>query len=117
MADGDLYAFGPFALAPRERRLTREGVAVPLTPKCFDLLVVLIENRGSLVTKTALMESLWPDRFVDVEPEPYAQAAGEKKVIRGNRWKSASRELIRGNPRLAQSTPRKSVLPAEPRHL
>jgi DNA-binding winged helix-turn-helix (wHTH) protein/TolB-like protein/Tfp pilus assembly protein PilF len=65
MADGDLYAFGPFVLDPRERRLMRGETPVPLTPKCFDLLVVLIENRGQLLTKNRLMETLWPDRIVE----------------------------------------------------
>ena len=32
------YAFGPFRLDPAERLLLREGEAVPLTPKAFDLL-------------------------------------------------------------------------------
>jgi DNA-binding response OmpR family regulator len=42
-----LYEFGPFRVDARERRLLREGVVVPLTPKVFDILLVLVEN-GSL---------------------------------------------------------------------
>jgi len=43
-----LYEFGPFRLDPAERSLLRDGKAVPLTPKAFELLVLLVENRGHL---------------------------------------------------------------------
>ena len=65
MAGGDLYEFGPFRLEPVERRLTRSGTPVALTPKCFDLLVVLVENRGHLLSKGELLERVWPDQFVE----------------------------------------------------
>ena len=44
-----LYEFGPFRLDPVERRLLRDGTPVSLTPKCFDLLLVLVENSGHLL--------------------------------------------------------------------
>ncbi|HEX8148437.1 MAG TPA: winged helix-turn-helix domain-containing protein [Pyrinomonadaceae bacterium] len=60
-----LYGFGPFLLNPSERVLTREGQPVPLTPKVFDLLLVLVENGGHLLGKRDLMEAVWPDSFVE----------------------------------------------------
>jgi len=60
-----LYEFGEFRLDPAERRLLRNDQAVALTPKCFDLLVVLVENSGHLLEKEALLEQLWPDQFVE----------------------------------------------------
>jgi Tol biopolymer transport system component/DNA-binding winged helix-turn-helix (wHTH) protein len=60
-----LYEFGPFTLDPAERVLTRDGRPVPLTPKAFDLLVVLVENGGHLLGKKDLMEAVWPDSFVE----------------------------------------------------
>src|SRR5215208_1100074 len=60
-----LYEFGPFLLDPAERVLMREGQPVPLTPKAFDLLVVLVENGGHLLGKKDLMEAVWPDSFVE----------------------------------------------------
>ena len=60
-----LYGFGPFLLDPAERVLTREGQPVPLTPKVFDLLVVLVENGGHLLGKKDLMGAVWPDSFVE----------------------------------------------------
>jgi DNA-binding winged helix-turn-helix (wHTH) protein/TolB-like protein/Flp pilus assembly protein TadD len=48
-----------------ERLLLRDGQALPLTPKAFDLLLVLVENSGHLVEKDELMRMLWPDTFVE----------------------------------------------------
>ena len=36
-----------------------------LTPKCFDLLWKLVEERGNLVEKGELMKTIWPDSFVE----------------------------------------------------
>ena len=60
-----LYQFGPFSLDAAERLLLKGGDPVPLTPKTFDLLLMLVENSGRLLGKTELMESLWPGSFVE----------------------------------------------------
>ncbi|HJY30404.1 MAG TPA: winged helix-turn-helix domain-containing protein, partial [Pyrinomonadaceae bacterium] len=60
-----VYDFGPFRLDPTERRLLRHDQPVALTPKCFDLLVILVENSGHLISKEELLERLWPDQFVE----------------------------------------------------
>src|SRR4030095_10706207 len=60
-----LYDFGPFFLDPSERRLLHDGKPVALTPKCFDLLVILVENSGHLLGKDELLETLWPGQFVE----------------------------------------------------
>lgn len=59
------YDFGPFHLDPEERRLLRHDQPVALTPKCFDLLVIFVENSGHLLGKEELLERLWPDQFVE----------------------------------------------------
>jgi serine/threonine-protein kinase len=48
-----------------ERTLLRGGEMVALTPKEFDLLLLLIENRGHVVEKERLMQEIWPDSFVE----------------------------------------------------
>ncbi|HEX8617383.1 MAG TPA: transcriptional regulator, partial [Thermoanaerobaculia bacterium] len=58
------YEFGPFRLDASERRLLRDGTPVPLAPKVIDTLLVLLERRGSVVTKEELIARLWPDTFV-----------------------------------------------------
>src|SRR2546421_567274 len=59
------YKFGSFRLDPAERQLLCAGQPVALTPKCFDLLVVLVENSGHLLEKEELLGRLWPDQFVE----------------------------------------------------
>ena len=60
-----IYEFGPFQLDVGERLLLKSGRPVPLTPKAFDTLLLLVENKGRLVEKEALMKSVWPDSFVE----------------------------------------------------
>jgi eukaryotic-like serine/threonine-protein kinase len=60
-----LYEFGSFRLEPAERRLLREGEEVPLPPKAFDLLVVLVSRSGHLVSKEDLLKEVWPGTFVE----------------------------------------------------
>ena len=45
--------------------LLRDGQPVPLTPKVFDLLKVLVQNNGRLVEKDELLKEVWPDSFVE----------------------------------------------------
>src|SRR5688572_20400508 len=59
------YEFGAFRLNVTERLLYRDVEVVPLTPKVFDLLLVLVENAGHVLEKSSLMEQLWPDSFVE----------------------------------------------------
>jgi DNA-binding winged helix-turn-helix (wHTH) protein len=61
MAVPQCYYFGPFALDCNQRRLVRGGSSVPLTPKAFDLLLILLESAGQTVTVDRLMSLLWPD--------------------------------------------------------
>jgi DNA-binding winged helix-turn-helix (wHTH) protein/Tol biopolymer transport system component len=60
-----LYAFGPFRLDDRERLLACDGKPVPLQPKVFDLLLLLVRNAGSLTEKEVLLQNLWTDSFVE----------------------------------------------------
>src|SRR4026209_1399516 len=59
------YEFGRFRLNVAERILLRDGEVVPLTPKVFDILLTLVENRGQVVSKEGLMKRVWPDTFVE----------------------------------------------------
>lgn len=61
----DLYEFGDFRLKVSERLLQRQGVDVPLPPKVFDILLVLVQNHGHVVDKERLMNEVWPDTFVE----------------------------------------------------
>ena len=63
--DNLTYDFGRFRLKTAERVLLREGEPVPLTPKVFDILITLVENRGQVVEKDDLMKKVWPTTFVE----------------------------------------------------
>ena len=59
-----LYEFDAFRVDPVRRRLFRAGEQVPLTPKAFSILMVLLESRGEVVEKEALIRRVWPDTYV-----------------------------------------------------
>ncbi len=61
----NLYEFDDFGLDAQTRVLRRRGTAVPVTPKAFDVLLLLIQNAGRIVTKDELMKAVWPDSFVE----------------------------------------------------
>jgi Tol biopolymer transport system component/DNA-binding winged helix-turn-helix (wHTH) protein len=59
------YRFGPYQLDPAERVLLRDGEPVPLSPKDFDTLTLLVENSRRVVDKTTLMATVWRDTYVE----------------------------------------------------
>jgi DNA-binding winged helix-turn-helix (wHTH) protein/TolB-like protein/Tfp pilus assembly protein PilF len=59
------YEFGDFSVNPTKRLLLREGEIVPLTPKCFDVLLLLVSRHGQVVSKNELMKRVWPDTIVE----------------------------------------------------
>jgi DNA-binding winged helix-turn-helix (wHTH) protein/tetratricopeptide (TPR) repeat protein len=59
------YEFGGFRIDPALARLERDGEPIALSPKAFDLLVLLARNTHRLMPKTELMETLWPNTFVE----------------------------------------------------
>jgi Tol biopolymer transport system component/DNA-binding winged helix-turn-helix (wHTH) protein len=59
------FAFGGFVLDANERVLLRSGTPVSITPKTFQLLLVLVENHGHIVEKEKLMEDVWAGSFVE----------------------------------------------------
>ncbi len=60
-----LYEFGSFRLDGVNRSLSQGEVPVLLTPKAFDMLLLLVENAGRLLDKDELMKRLWPDTIVE----------------------------------------------------
>ncbi|BCS30915.1 hypothetical protein TBR22_A01160 [Luteitalea sp. TBR-22] len=74
------YRFGPFELRPGEHILLKDGARVPLSPKAFDLLHLLVERRGALLEKQALLAAPWPDTFVE-EANLSVQVAAIRKAL------------------------------------
>ncbi|HKX84606.1 MAG TPA: winged helix-turn-helix domain-containing protein, partial [Pyrinomonadaceae bacterium] len=65
MKEKHLYRFGEFTLNAEDHILTRGGENVPVTPKMFDLLLVFVQNPGRVLGKEFLLNSVWPDSFVE----------------------------------------------------
>ena len=57
--------FANFIVDPTKRLLLKDGKAVPLSSKAFDLLTALINRQGDVVSKEELIETIWPDQFVE----------------------------------------------------
>ena len=61
-----VFAFEEFRVDAGRRLLTRgDGEPIPLTPKVFDTLVVLVQSGGRALTKDELMRAVWPDSVVE----------------------------------------------------
>ncbi|MDQ3070231.1 MAG: winged helix-turn-helix domain-containing protein, partial [Acidobacteriota bacterium] len=58
------YRFSDFALSPRRRLLLRDGREVPLIPRYFDLLVMLVERRLEALHRRDIFDRVWTDVIV-----------------------------------------------------
>jgi Tol biopolymer transport system component/DNA-binding winged helix-turn-helix (wHTH) protein len=82
--DNPIYEFGPFLLDPQARRLSRHDEPVPLAAPEFELLLLLVRNRGRVVEKSEIMTAVWPDVEVEennltVRMSALRRALGESK--------------------------------------
>jgi DNA-binding winged helix-turn-helix (wHTH) protein len=80
--------FGRFRVLLRRRRLLADGVPVELGTRAFDLLLVLLEADGALVTKKELLNRVWPSVVVSEENLKVHVSALRKAL-------GADRDLIR----------------------
>ena len=60
-----VYRFGDYLLSPAERQLLRSGKALPLPPKVFDTLLLLVESHSRLVDKDEFLRRVWRDSSVE----------------------------------------------------
>jgi DNA-binding winged helix-turn-helix (wHTH) protein/tetratricopeptide (TPR) repeat protein len=74
--------FGPFDVDRAAYRVTRDGRPVDLTPKLLDLLLLLADNAGTLVTKETLLDALWPG--ANVTDNALTQAVSELRQALGD---------------------------------
>jgi len=59
-----IYSMGSCTVDTRAYEVRRDGDLIPVEPQVFDLLVMLIENRGRLVTRDEIIERVWRGRIV-----------------------------------------------------
>src|SRR6266446_5270380 len=109
------YEFGPFRVDARERRLLRNGEVVPLRPKVFDVLLVLVQNSGHILSKDEVMKLVWPNTAVEegnlarnistlrgaLGERPRESQFIETIPWRGYRFKAAVRKIHDGEHRPA----------------
>ena len=65
LVDNHLYEFSKFRLDPENHLLESDGDPVSLSPKAFEILLILVQNGSGLTTKEELMRRVWPDSFVE----------------------------------------------------
>jgi predicted ATPase/DNA-binding winged helix-turn-helix (wHTH) protein len=124
----DAIAFGPFRLRPRQRLLERDGRAVPLGGRAFDLLVALAGAPERYIGKKELIEQVWPDVTVDEGSLRFHMAmlrkalgdgrSGERYVEtlpgRGYRFVAPVSRADRPQPVVDTPQPRSHNLPPSP---
>ena len=81
-------AFGRFQVLPHRRELIADGEPVRLGGRAFDVLIALIEVRGAVLGKNALMARIWPDRI-------FEENALQAQIVALRRAFGADRDLIR----------------------
>ena len=65
MSTHETYEFGGFTLESRGAASVSDGEHVALAPKAFDLLVAFVRRAGRLLSKQELLDSVWPESFVE----------------------------------------------------
>ena len=129
-SDKRSYEFGSFRLDPAEYVLLRDGQVIPLAPKVFETLLVLVENSGHVVSKDELYKQVWQDTFVEetnltknisILRKILSEGDGERSFIetvpkRGYRFvvpvkKSVSEDGQHKSNAIASSEKRIAVLP------
>jgi DNA-binding winged helix-turn-helix (wHTH) protein len=101
-------AFGRFRVLPHRRELLADGRPIKLGGRAFDVLMALIEARGAVIGKDALMARVWSGRIVE-ENNLQAQISALRAAF------GAERKLIRTVPRRGyQFTGEIRILQANP---
>jgi TolB-like protein/DNA-binding winged helix-turn-helix (wHTH) protein/Tfp pilus assembly protein PilF len=118
------YEFGRFRLDPAERLLLRHDQTIPLAPKAFDTLLVLVENSGHLLTKDELMKRLWPETFVE-EVNLAQNISAIRRALDGKngehyietvpkggyRFTAETRKIVQEPPRIEARVPQPAAVP------
>jgi DNA-binding winged helix-turn-helix (wHTH) protein len=121
-----MLEFGRFRILLRPRQLMADGVPIELGTRAFDLLLVLLEASGSLVTEEELMSRVWPgivvaEENLKVQISLLRKALGEDRnfirtAIRGGyRFTAAVRSTLASGackrPTRRRCTPNQTVVP------
>lgn len=65
-SESTVYVFGDFRIDASSRQLQRsDGTPVPLTPRVFGTLLLLVQHAGEVLGKDLMMAKIWPNRIVE----------------------------------------------------
>jgi DNA-binding winged helix-turn-helix (wHTH) protein len=82
------FTFGKLKVLPHRRQLLADGQPIKLGGRAYDILMTLLETRGSVVDKDTLMRRVWPGRVIE-ETVLWVQVSALRAVL------GADREVIR----------------------
>src|SRR5579862_1237130 len=129
MSEPSYFEFGPFRYDVEGRALYRGDAFVALTPKAAEMLLVLLEEAGRVVTKEQLLERVWPGVVVE-EGGIANNISALRKILdgafgadgpiatvarRGYRFTAEVRTHAEESPARAPSGPASSAAAAAPR--
>ena len=128
MPQKHFYEFGPYRIDVALSRLERGGDVLTLPPKAFDVLLLLARNHHRVMSKPELMETLWPDTFVEeanltqhvytlrkaLGEQPDGAPYIETVPRRGYRLAAAVREVTEGALPVSAGAPAESAPAAHP---
>lgn len=60
----NIITCGKLSIQPKSRKVIREGTEIYLTPKEFDILYFLADNRGEIFTKEQIYQAVWEDNYL-----------------------------------------------------
>lgn len=63
--NGQIYEFGKFQLDTENPGLWLDGELVAVPPKAMEVLILLVERHGEIVSREELLDSVWRDTFVE----------------------------------------------------
>jgi DNA-binding winged helix-turn-helix (wHTH) protein/tetratricopeptide (TPR) repeat protein len=120
----ELYEFDSFHIDPVKRRLLRNDRTVKLATKNFDILLMLLMNRGRIVTKEELISQIWPNQFVEennlaVRISALRKSLGESRArpkyiqtVQGRGYRFVARVRVIEAPKAQQSRARETDVQA-----
>ena len=84
-SDGDReYQSGELMINPKSRRVLCRGQEVNLTPKEFDILYFLFQNKGEVFTKEQIYQAVWADEYMMADSNIMAFIRKIRKKIEPN---------------------------------
>ena len=76
-----LVRFGSFEADVQTGELRKDGVKLKFSGQPFQVLAILLERPGEVVTREELQKRLWPDTFVDVEDSIRGSLSMDRQFI------------------------------------